>query len=129
MYPALPAPHRERLAGRNPEEVHLGVRAFRGELYPSEPTGRKLVPAIGHVFSAEDAEAQHFRRLKFGAEVWVKIAADGCNENVPITLLHPVIHDDSSLLQRDNAPFWVPWHGRLDTVRDQYARIFRRAGF
>jgi len=25
MYPALPAPHRERLAGSNPEEIHLGV--------------------------------------------------------------------------------------------------------
>jgi hypothetical protein len=105
VYPALAAPHRERLAGRNPEEVHLGVCVVRGELCLREPTGRKLVPAIGQVFSAEDAEAQHFRRREFGAEVGVKIAANGCNENVPITPLHPVIHDDGSLLHRDSAPF------------------------
>src|SRR5258705_9799984 len=70
--------------------------------------GRKLVPAIGHVFSAEDAEAQHFRRSEFGAEVRVKIATDGCNENIPITLLHPIVHDYGSLFHRDSALSWVP---------------------
>ena len=125
MYPTLAAPHRERLAGRNPEEVHPGVGAFRGELCPREPTGRKLVPAIGQVFSAEDAEAQHFRRREFRTEVRVKIAADGCNENVPITLLHPVIDDDGSLLHREVPLFWVPWLGWLDTSSTTMPKIFQ----
>ena len=103
--PALAAPHRKRLAGRNPEEVHPGVGTFRGELCPREPTGRKLAPAIGQVFSAEDAEAQHFRRREVGAKVRFKITANRCNDNVPIALLHPVIHDDGSLLHRDSVPF------------------------
>jgi hypothetical protein len=101
MDPALLAPHREWLAGGNAEEINLGVRTFRREFCLREPARRKLVPAIGHVFSAEDTEAQHFWRREFGAEVRVKIAANRCNESVPITPLHPVIHDDGSLLHRD----------------------------
>ena len=40
--PAFAAPHRKRLAGRNPEEVHPGVGTFQGRVCPREPTGWKL---------------------------------------------------------------------------------------
>jgi hypothetical protein len=85
MDPALLAPHRERLAGRNAEEIHLGVRAFRREFGLREPARRKLVAAVGHVFSAEDSKAQHFRRRKIGIKVRVKAAAGRGDENVAIT--------------------------------------------
>src|SRR5882672_6223787 len=108
MYPALAAPHRERLAGSNTKKIHACVGLLWGEFGPGEPTTRKLLPAVGHVFSTEHAKAQHLGWSEIRPEAWIKVAPDGRDENIPITLLHPIIHGYGSLLHRDRILFLKP---------------------
>ena len=120
MYPALPAPHRKRLAGGNAKKIHACVGLFRGELGSGEPALRKLIPAVGHVFSTEHAKAQHFRWRKIRPEAWIKVAPSGRDENVPVTLLHPIIHSDGSLLHLGQDPLSKPrYRGVANKVRQQ----------
>ena len=105
VYPALPAPHRERLAGGYTKKIHACVGFFRGELGSCEPAMRKLILAVGHVLSTEHAKAQHFRWRKVRPEAWIEVAPNRRDENVPVTPLHPVVHSDGSLLHRDGILF------------------------
>src|SRR5690606_25799120 len=60
--PALAAPFRQRLAGVDAEIVERAVAACGCEFGPREPGRGKLVPAIGEVAAAEDAELEHLLR-------------------------------------------------------------------
>ena len=120
MYPALAAPHRERLAGSNAKKIYACVGLIWAEFGPGEPTTRKFVSAVGHVFSTEHTKAQHFRWREIRPEAWIKVAPDRRDENVPITLLHPIIHSNGSLLHRDR----ILLRGRLNKARDKYVKDF-----
>ena len=98
MYPALPAPFGERLTGIDTKTVQAGFGLFRRKSGPGEPATRKFTLAVGHVFAAENTQAQHLWRRKLWAEVWIKIASSRCDENVSIAPLHSIVDDDVSLL-------------------------------
>src|SRR5262245_32523010 len=92
--PTLLAPHRQRLAGVDAEEVERAVAAARGQLGAGEPVFGKLLAGIGHVLAAEDAKPQHLLRRELGSELRVEIAADRRGPQVAVALLHLVVHDD-----------------------------------
>src|SRR5262245_38176520 len=94
--PALVAPHRQRLAGVDAEEVERAVAAARGQLGTAKPALRKLLAGIRHVFAAEDTEPQHLLRRELGSELRVEIAPDRRGPHVAVALLHTVLHDDGT---------------------------------
>lgn len=108
MYPALPAPHRERLAGINAKPVQVGIAVGGGEFRPGEPAPWKLTPAVGDVFAAEDTQAQHFRWRQIGAELVIKVAAGRRDEDVSVAPLHPIVDGYGSFFQRDWNPSACP---------------------
>src|SRR5262249_18552732 len=102
MDPTLLAPHRQRLAGVDAEEVERAVAAARGQLGAGEPALWKLLAGIGPVLAAEGAEPQHLLRGELGSELRVEIAADRCGPQVAVALLHRVVHNDGTSAHFDS---------------------------
>ena len=59
MNPTFVPPFRKRLRRVHVKIIQRGACSIRRKLRALEPVRRKFFPAIGHVFSAEDTEAQH----------------------------------------------------------------------
>src|ERR1700761_2792586 len=92
--PALLAPHRQRLAGIDAEIIQRAVALSAGKLGAGKPAFREFLAAVGHVFAAEHAEAEHLRRRQFGTEVGRKIPPGRRGKRVVIAALHAVVDGD-----------------------------------
>ena len=82
--PAFLLPDVERLGGIDAEEIEGGVMALVAEAGVFEPGGGEFGGAIGHVFSAEDAEFEHFHGGELRAEGEMEIAAGVLGEAVGV---------------------------------------------
>jgi len=58
-----------------------------------EPTRGELGFAVGHVLSAENAQAQHFCRGEFREKIGIEVPSHGCGARVAIALLHSIVND------------------------------------
>ena len=94
MNPAFGHPVGEGFGGVDAEAVELRIMSFGAEFGFGKPGWREFIAAVGHVFSAEDADFQHLLRCQFRFEFRIKLSAGGFCQNVSVTLLHPVMDDD-----------------------------------
>ena len=62
------------------------------KLCPLEPARGKFLSAIGHVFSAKDAEREHLFRRKLGCKSPAKSAPCRFRPEINVVLLHFIIH-------------------------------------
>ena len=65
----------------------------RAELRILEPIFWEFFPAVCHVFSAEDAESEHFFWREFWLEPFIKILPHRLAQNIR-TSLHAITDDD-----------------------------------
>ena len=66
--------------------------SFSAKLGIIEPILRKLFTAIGHVFTAEDAEFQHLFRRKLRLKAGIKVLPKRLRKPVAVFLLHLVVN-------------------------------------
>jgi hypothetical protein len=93
VYPTFASPFGQGLAGVNLEEVEHGVLFVGAQLGAREPFFGEFGLAIGHVFAAEDAEAEHLLWGELGLEVGVEVFAGGFGALVGVVFLHLVVDD------------------------------------
>lgn len=67
---------------------------FMAELGAGEPVVGELLPTVGHVFTAEDAEPQHLLGSEFWFEAGGKLLAGGLGEEILISPLHSITYFD-----------------------------------
>src|SRR3954469_18200296 len=96
MQPALALPFGERLACVDAEIVQRIVTRSGGQFCACEPALGKLVAAVGHVQTTEDAERQHFGRRQLRRELRIEIAASGSAQHIAIATLEFVVHRDGA---------------------------------
>ena len=66
--------------------------SFSAKLCIIEPILRKLFTAIGHVFTAEDAEFQHLFRRKLRLKARIEVLPKRLRKPVAVFLLHLVVY-------------------------------------
>jgi len=59
----------------------------------TKPVLRKLIPAIGHIFAAENTHFQQLLWCQFRQKSRVKIFPGRFNQVVHVVFLHPIIDD------------------------------------
>ncbi len=91
--PTLIAPHGKRLGGVDAEIVQLRVVAFMTEFRVLEPLFGEFVPAVGHVFPAEDSHFQHLLGRKLRFEIRMEIFAYRFGAIINIIRLHQIVYD------------------------------------
>src|SRR3546814_10009499 len=72
MDPALLYPDAQRHAGTDAEIVQRAIGAFGCKLRAAEPARREFRGAVGHIFAAEYAKAQHLGWCQFGLETGIE---------------------------------------------------------
>jgi hypothetical protein len=92
--PAFFSPEEEGLTCADFEEIAVGVVFIGAELCFFEPLFREFASAIGHILSAEDAEAKHLLRCKLRLKIGVEIPAYGDGKLVTVIFLHLVVDDN-----------------------------------
>lgn len=90
------APIPEWLAGVDFEVIQFRQVPFMTQLGPDIPAFREFFPAIGHVFSAKNAQGQHFLRRQFGFEIGIEVSASRFGKFVAVILLHQVVDQNES---------------------------------
>lgn len=105
--PTFFLPDRERLRSVHAEEIERGIVTLRAKLRFLKPVVREFLPAIGHVFPAEDAEPEQLFRSYFRFESGREIFAGWFGQQVFVAALHPVIHFD---------PSWFGFHAGPDVA-------------
>src|SRR5271165_5876151 len=116
MDPAFSPPLAQRLRCVDAEVVKLGIVSLRAESCSHEPRRRKLVPAIRHIFAAEDAEMEHLLRRELRGKIQCEIAAGRLRTIVDVAALHRVVDDDPD-----------PFRGRPQSLRQRLRTSERRA--
>ena len=94
MDPAFVAPDLEGLRCTDPIVVERGARPVRGKLCPPKPARRKFSPAIGQVFSSEDAEREHLAWRQVRRESKAELFSRGLGPEVGVPILHSVFDDN-----------------------------------
>src|SRR5262249_2406068 len=87
-YPTLLAPHGQRLAGVDAEEVQGWVGSVRRKMCTGKPAAGELVAAVGHILAAEHPQPKHLGRCQLRAELRVEFASCRGRELIPIPSLH-----------------------------------------
>lgn len=100
--PAFLAPIRQRLRSVDAEVIELGVVAFMAQLCIGKPIRREFVPAIGHVFAAEDSQFEHLLGGQLRLEFGVKVLPLRFGKIIHIVFLHEVVNDDFASLHRSH---------------------------
>ena len=85
------------------------------EFHLIEPARWKFVPAVRHVFAAKHPKCEHLGRGQIRFEIRMKIRSDRLAADIPVPLLHPIIHE--------NCPF-VFWHTSIVTTLASCAALF-----
>ena len=98
--PPLLFPYGKRLAGIHAEIIQLWVMHSRAELSFFVPIGRKLFPAIGHVFPAKDTQFEHFLWSKLRLEPRIKILSRLLRERIPTAFLHLIVNMNDFFLHK-----------------------------
>ena len=68
--------------------------SFSAKLGIIEPILRKLFTAIGHVFTAEDAELEHLFRRKLRLKARIEVLPKRLRKPVAVFLLHLVVYQN-----------------------------------
>jgi hypothetical protein len=127
MQPPVAPPHRERLAGFDPEKVQRWIKSVGREFGAHEPAARKLVLAVGHVLAPEYAKPKHFGGRQLRAELGIEVASGRRCQLVAIASLHPVIDFQRSVRHASCFTFPIPHNGDVPLDR-LYSPVLQSAG-
>ena len=95
MNPAFLSPDFEGLRRIHSEKIQRRPMTIRRKPGAPEPARGKFLPAIGQVFSAENAEGQHLSRSELGNKTGPKFTSDRLGSPIDIALLHFVVNQDA----------------------------------
>lgn len=98
--PALFPPDRKRLRRIHAKVIERRVMPFRAKLRPFEPACWKFSATVRHVFSAKHPERKHLGWRQVGLEIRMEILSHRLGTDIPVPLLHLIIHGDDSIFLR-----------------------------
>ena len=127
MQPPVAPPHRERLAGFDPEKVQRWIKSVGRESGAHEPAARKLVLAVGHVLATEYAKPKQFGGRQLRAELGIEVASGRRCQLVAIASLHPVIDFYGSARHGSSFTLCDTSHGDVPVDR-LYSSVLQIAG-
>ena len=101
--PALLAPNQEWLRGIHAKEIKRRFVSLPTKLRFLEPAGGKLLDAIRHVLSTEDAELKHLFGRELGFERGGESSPHWFRAIINVAFLHQVVHFHAHRLHRIEA--------------------------